>query len=157
MILDPVLLCDDLGQSGGFAKDSKPSVKFSGRRSMSIKEAARIAQGNNLMGLMCRSNLLVSQTPYNNDPRMNHTTILTTHPLERNALPRRIDKRTRPSPSHRHIRRNCRTNTAFRTWRIRHGHHHDHGHKHEHRYGRIPLPNARRRKWDHERDGGFTI
>lgn len=60
-LLDPVLLCNDLGQIRDLAGnvDSMPHVKSSGRASMSIKESARIAQSNNFMGLICRSSLLV--------------------------------------------------------------------------------------------------
>ncbi|EEP80809.1 conserved hypothetical protein [Uncinocarpus reesii 1704] len=56
----PVVLCNDLGQIRDLTKDatSQPPIRCSGRASMSIKEAARIAQTNNLMGLMCRSSLL---------------------------------------------------------------------------------------------------
>ncbi|RCI16893.1 hypothetical protein L249_3255, partial [Ophiocordyceps polyrhachis-furcata BCC 54312] len=43
----PVFLCNDLGQCDGGA-----------RRSMSIKEAVRVAQSNNLMGLICHVRLL---------------------------------------------------------------------------------------------------
>ena len=54
---DPVLLCNDLGidrlQPRGMANES------SGHGSMSVKEAVRIAQSNNFMGLICHSRLLV--------------------------------------------------------------------------------------------------
>jgi CDK inhibitor PHO81 len=54
----PVFLCNDLGREDTF---SAPNViQSSGRRSASIKEVVRIAQSNNLMGLMCYSQLLVS-------------------------------------------------------------------------------------------------
>ncbi|RDA93784.1 hypothetical protein CP533_0230, partial [Ophiocordyceps camponoti-saundersi (nom. inval.)] len=43
----PVFLCNDLGRCDGAL-----------RRSMSIKEAVRIAQSNNLMGLICHGRLL---------------------------------------------------------------------------------------------------
>ncbi|KAJ5715001.1 uncharacterized protein N7483_012182, partial [Penicillium malachiteum] len=58
--LDPVLLCNDLGQIRDLARnvDTLPHVNSSGRTSMSIKESARIAQSNNFMGLICRSSLL---------------------------------------------------------------------------------------------------
>lgn len=67
--VDPVLLCNDLGQVSDLSGDAKaqPVIDSSGRSSMSIKESARIAQSNNFMGLICRSNLLVlcsaSSTP----------------------------------------------------------------------------------------------
>jgi CDK inhibitor PHO81 len=59
--VDPVLLCNDLGQIRDLTPDirSHPVIQSSGRASMSIKESARIAQSNNLMGLICRSSLLV--------------------------------------------------------------------------------------------------
>jgi CDK inhibitor PHO81 len=60
-ITDPVLLCNDLGQSRDFTRDVEVQsvVHSSGHASMSIKESARIAQSNNFMGLICRSSLLV--------------------------------------------------------------------------------------------------
>lgn len=63
--LDPVLLCNDLGQIRDLTRNatSQPLICCSGRTSMSIKESARIAQTNNFMGLMCRSSLLVSASP----------------------------------------------------------------------------------------------
>ncbi|DAA73709.1 TPA_exp: Uncharacterized protein A8136_4143 [Trichophyton benhamiae CBS 112371] len=65
----PVLLCNDLGQPRDSTTSSiqspasppsfsSPAIQYSGRASLSIKESARIAQSNNLMGLMCRSSLL---------------------------------------------------------------------------------------------------
>lgn len=64
--IDPVLLCNDLGQIRDLAQNvgSMPHVDSSGRASMSIKESARIAQSNNFMGLICRSNLLVRLNPF---------------------------------------------------------------------------------------------
>lgn len=63
VLLDPVLLCNDLGQIGDFTREASISttIKSDGHTSMSIKEAARIAQSNNFMGLICRSSLLVRQ------------------------------------------------------------------------------------------------
>lgn len=60
-LLDPVLLCNDLGQIRDLTHNvgSLPLVNSSGRASMSIKESARIAQSNNFMGVICRSSLLV--------------------------------------------------------------------------------------------------
>jgi len=52
----PVFLCNDLGREGESAPSS--SVLSSGRRTTSIKEAVRIAQNNNFMGLICSSRLL---------------------------------------------------------------------------------------------------
>ncbi|KAH8687818.1 ankyrin repeat protein nuc-2 [Tricladium varicosporioides] len=52
----PVFLCNDLGREG---ETSIPTaVSMSGRRTTSIKEAVRIAQNNNFMGLICVSRLL---------------------------------------------------------------------------------------------------
>jgi CDK inhibitor PHO81 len=55
----PVFLCNDLGHEGEI--DGSTAIKSSGRRTTSIKEAVRIAQNNNFMGLICNSRLLVSQ------------------------------------------------------------------------------------------------
>jgi CDK inhibitor PHO81 len=66
LFVDPVLLCNDLGQIRGLSGDASGQsvIQSSGRASMSIKESARIAQSNNFMGLICRSSLLVrSDTP----------------------------------------------------------------------------------------------
>ncbi|KAL2753732.1 hypothetical protein ACRALDRAFT_2110268 [Sodiomyces alcalophilus JCM 7366] len=52
----PVFLCNDLGN-----EDAMPApdiIQNHGRHSTSIKEAVRVAQGNNFMGLMCCSRLL---------------------------------------------------------------------------------------------------
>lgn len=54
----PVFLCNDLGQESEVAWSV--AVRSSGRRTTSIKEAVRIAQNNNFMGLLCCSRLLVS-------------------------------------------------------------------------------------------------
>jgi CDK inhibitor PHO81 len=53
----PVFLCNDLGQEGAVAGNTL--IQSSGRRTTSIKEAVRIAQNNNFMGLICCSRLLV--------------------------------------------------------------------------------------------------
>jgi CDK inhibitor PHO81 len=55
----PVFLCNDLGREGGNPGSSN-AISSSGRRTTSIKEAVRIAQNNNFMGLICVSRLLVS-------------------------------------------------------------------------------------------------
>jgi CDK inhibitor PHO81 len=52
----PVFLCNDLGRQSDTSKSM--SIKSSGRRTTSIKEAVRIAQNNNFMGLICCSRLL---------------------------------------------------------------------------------------------------
>lgn len=54
----PVFLCNDLGREGEITGSS--IVQSSGRRKSSIKEAVRIAQSNNFMGLICCSRLLVN-------------------------------------------------------------------------------------------------
>ena len=54
--IDPVLLCNDLGT----AQDPNPTTSLTsdGHNSISVKEAVRIAQSNNFMGLICNSRLL---------------------------------------------------------------------------------------------------
>jgi len=54
----PVFLCNDLGREDELARAS--AIQNSGRRTTSIKEAVRISQNNNFMGLICCSRLLVS-------------------------------------------------------------------------------------------------
>lgn len=54
----PVFLCNDLGQVE--AMPAPKVIQISGRRTLSVKEAVRIAQSNNFMGLICCSRLLVS-------------------------------------------------------------------------------------------------
>jgi CDK inhibitor PHO81 len=56
----PVFLCNDLGREGEI--DSTLSTQSSGQRTTSIKEAVRIAQNNNFMGLICCSRLLVGRS-----------------------------------------------------------------------------------------------
>ncbi len=60
----PVFLCNDLGPEGS---TQGVSPRSSGRRTTSIKEAVRIAQNNNFMGLICNSQLLVSGTDFGVD------------------------------------------------------------------------------------------
>jgi CDK inhibitor PHO81 len=55
----PIFLCNDLGREGEVPQTST-AILSSGRRTTSIKEAVRIAQDNNFMGLICASRLLVS-------------------------------------------------------------------------------------------------
>lgn len=58
---DPVLLCNELGvapTTPGQHRSTSDIVANCGRASMSIKEAVRIAQTNNFMGLICTSRLL---------------------------------------------------------------------------------------------------
>ena len=52
-VADPVLLCNDLGIS----RDPS-TTNSSGHHSISIKEAVRIAQSNNFMGLVCSARLM---------------------------------------------------------------------------------------------------
>lgn len=58
----PVFLCNDLGREDRMT--APKAFQSSGRRSTSIKEAVRIAQSNNFMGLMCYSRLLVRIKPF---------------------------------------------------------------------------------------------
>lgn len=57
--LDPVLLCNDLDAQAGRDSASHAVIPSSGHQSISVKEAVRMAQSNNLMGLICTSALLV--------------------------------------------------------------------------------------------------
>ncbi|TDZ23128.1 Ankyrin repeat protein nuc-2 [Colletotrichum orbiculare MAFF 240422] len=52
----PVFLCNDLGREDSMGPPD--IIQSHGRRSASIKEAVRIAQSNNFMGLICCSRLL---------------------------------------------------------------------------------------------------
>ncbi|KAM3436635.1 hypothetical protein MY4824_004228 [Beauveria thailandica] len=54
----PVFLCNDLGREE--VESASTMANAHGRRSTSIKEAVRIAQNNNFMGLICYSRLLDS-------------------------------------------------------------------------------------------------
>ena len=47
------------GSEGEESVEETPVYKSSGHNSFSLKEAVRIAQSNNFMGLMCTSRLLV--------------------------------------------------------------------------------------------------
>ena len=60
--LDPVLLCNDLGTK---RDPTNPGavVKSNGHGSVSVKEAVRVAQSNNFMGMVCNSRLLVRNDP----------------------------------------------------------------------------------------------
>jgi CDK inhibitor PHO81 len=55
---DPVLLCNDLGTKRD-PRHPGAVVRSNGHASISVKEAVRIAQSNNFMGLMCNARLLV--------------------------------------------------------------------------------------------------
>ena len=54
-----MILCNDLGAQRDVSSLGPETVDVSGRNFMSVKEAVRIAQSNNFMGLMCTSRLLV--------------------------------------------------------------------------------------------------
>lgn len=60
---DPVLLCNELGAKQDVSCPSSAVVESNGHGSMSVKEAVRIAQSNNFMGLICSSRLLVTHSP----------------------------------------------------------------------------------------------
>ena len=70
---DPVLLCNDLSTYREAVHSSTATTtqhipraltESSGHQSMSVKEAVRIAQSNNFMGLVCSSRLLVCAIPH---------------------------------------------------------------------------------------------
>ncbi|KAH8163918.1 hypothetical protein CIB48_g4320 [Xylaria polymorpha] len=52
----PVFLCNDLGREE--TMQAPNVIQSSGRRTFSVKEVVRIAQNNNLMGLVCSARLL---------------------------------------------------------------------------------------------------
>lgn len=52
----PVFLCNDLGREEAMLAPN--IIRSSGRRTFSVKEVVRIAQNNNLMGLVCSARLL---------------------------------------------------------------------------------------------------
>lgn len=67
-MIDPVLLCNDLGTkreapANAGNNSTGATILSSGHHSMSVKEAVRIAQSNNFMGLVCSSRLLVRLPP----------------------------------------------------------------------------------------------
>lgn len=70
LLTDPVLLCNDLGIEQAMSEEAEWPLYSSGRTTTSVKEAVRIAQSNNFMGLMCSSRLLVSGRQ---DGRSKHT------------------------------------------------------------------------------------
>lgn len=53
----PVLLCNDLG-APQVTNGTSNNIISSGKSAMSIKDAVRVAQSNNFMGLICRSQIL---------------------------------------------------------------------------------------------------
>ena len=55
-----MLLRNDLGHDVELNLIKSPQVHRAAQDSMSVKEAVRTAQGNNLMGLVCSLRLLVS-------------------------------------------------------------------------------------------------
>ena len=60
MVADPVLFCNDLGAIETPPQTPDTADTEIGHHSTSVKEALRIAQSNNFMGLLCNSRLLVS-------------------------------------------------------------------------------------------------
>lgn len=56
---DPVLLCNDLGMDAPLSPDVQDPIYSDGRAALSVKEAVRVATGNNFMGLICSARLLV--------------------------------------------------------------------------------------------------
>ena len=58
-----MLLCNDLGTKRD-PKNPGAVVKSNGHGSISVKEAVRVAQSNNFMGLVCNSRLLVRKYPF---------------------------------------------------------------------------------------------
>lgn len=68
-VVDPVLLCNELGASAVIPSDSH-RVQSSGRTTISVKEAVNIATNNNFMGLICSSRLLVRSSPFSPDSRL---------------------------------------------------------------------------------------
>lgn len=93
----PVFLCNDLG------REHTSGRRGNARRSMSVKEAVRVAQSNNFMGLMCHSRLLVN-------PRSRRTSRIVSLTLTRKWCRRSL---MRSSPTawrlSRTGRRTCRT------------------------------------------------
>lgn len=57
-LVDPVLLCNELGVAPPPSDLNSSIVTNCGRTDMSVKESVRIAQSNNFMGLICTSRLL---------------------------------------------------------------------------------------------------
>lgn len=56
-LADPVLLCNNLGVPAINTAEGK-TIHSDGRSSTSLKEAVRVAQSNNFMGLVCSSRIL---------------------------------------------------------------------------------------------------
>ncbi|KAF2155603.1 ankyrin repeat protein [Myriangium duriaei CBS 260.36] len=54
----PVLLCNDLGMNGPLDPAIQNPIYSDGRMTKSVKEAVRVAQSNNFMGLICSARLL---------------------------------------------------------------------------------------------------
>lgn len=87
---DPVLLCNDLGMDGPLSPDTQNPIYSDGRTTTSVKEAVRVATGNNFMGLICSARLLVSPSP------LPHETSLTTPGT--GPRPQRGSQSRRPRP-----------------------------------------------------------
>jgi len=93
-LADPTLLCNELGvapTTSDQRRRTPPMVSSCGRAATSIKEAVRIAQSNNFMGLICTSRLLelvpalvssikeaglVLISDYSHDPALTHPGLL---------------------------------------------------------------------------------
>lgn len=105
---DPVLLCNDLGakREATNLHDCHPAavVASSGHHSMSVKEAVRIAQSNNFMGLVCSSRLLVSRClrPLG---ELRTKKVLLMSPPGYGPFPHRIHQGRRPRARYRYLGR----------------------------------------------------
>ena len=104
---DPVLLLNDLGakREGTISTTDTPGavVISNGHHSMSVKEAVRIAQSNNFMGLVCSSRLLVTPTPFPNLPPIRTPSGSTNISTEHGPLPHRVYQSRRSRARHRHV------------------------------------------------------
>ena len=125
---DPVLLCNDLGIQGeSMALESAsripppragPKSQSSGHDSVSVKEAVRIAQSNNFMGLVCSSSLLVSLPlslpilftlgpPFYHSKSPHTLSLPSANPaylaIGHGPLPDRLHQSSRASPRGRHV------------------------------------------------------
>ena len=95
---DPVLLCNDLGTGNG-PNIMGSAIERSGHASMSVKEAVRVAQSNNFMGLVCNSRLLVSDVASDTkEPERVHHQLTTI--LENGSFINRIYQSRRASTYH---------------------------------------------------------
>ena len=53
-----MLLCNNLGAPVHYPLSSDSGISSDGQSSLSIKEAVRVAQSNNFMGMVCQSRIL---------------------------------------------------------------------------------------------------